>query len=197
MTFPRKSLVRSFSLLDLMIIVAAIALWLVVTRSYAQAIRSDLSSIWSLAELGIVRIFANQGSYLLICSSFTMLLIRLRGPRPPRRRLWRQPGLAASAGAVVGILAGTAGVLSNWASSPEPSIEVLQILQGVRPFAAPGVFGAWIALAFTRRWRSERGAIDRLGRLVGLLWLVEFVVAEMPTTRWVAILDHLSRQGFQ
>ncbi len=34
------------------------------------------------------------------------------------------------------------------------------------------VIASWVALALARRWRSERGWIDRAGRAVGLLWIV-------------------------
>jgi len=61
-------------------------------------------------------------------------------------------------------------------------------------FVGPGVMGAWLALILIGRWRSERGAIDRLGRLVGIGWIVEFFMAEVPTRRgWITLLDALTR----
>jgi hypothetical protein len=32
---------------------------------------------------------------------------------------------------------------------------------------------SWITLALTGRWRSERSWIDRAGRLIGVVWLIE------------------------
>jgi hypothetical protein len=59
------------------------------------------------------------------------------------------------------------------------------------PYSGPAVVGAWLALIVTRRWRAERGGIDRIGRLIGACWLIEFVLAEMPGTRWVAIITNV------
>lgn len=190
-----KAPTRRLSVSDAIIGVAAACVWLALTRSYAQ--RSSLVSIWFLGHFGVVHILRNQGGFFLVIASLTMLLIRLRGPRPTRRRLWRQPGLAASAGATAGILVGVAGQLATRAASaPLTMGAATQFFDAARPFAAPGVAGAWLALALTGRWRSERGAIDRLGRLVGLLWLLEFPIAEMPGTRWIPILVNLYRQVF-
>ena len=36
---------------------------------------------------------------------------------------------------------------------------------------------AWATLALTRRWRPDPTWPDRLGRLVGLVWVVIFVLA--------------------
>jgi hypothetical protein len=34
------------------------------------------------------------------------------------------------------------------------------------------VFASWLILAMGRRWRPEPGWIDRLGRLMGIAWIV-------------------------
>jgi hypothetical protein len=36
------------------------------------------------------------------------------------------------------------------------------------------VLGAWSALAASRRWRTDRTWIDRLGRLIGMFWIALF-----------------------
>jgi hypothetical protein len=38
------------------------------------------------------------------------------------------------------------------------------------------VLGAWSALAATGQWRTDRTWIDRLGRLLGLIWIALFVI---------------------
>jgi hypothetical protein len=196
MTPTRSRASRRLTLLDAMIAVAALAVWLVATRSYAE--RSNLGSIWYLRDYGLPRILQKQGAYLLMASSIAMLVIRLRPPRPPHRRLWRQPGLAASAGAAIGMAVGLLGFLAaSTATVDPPLVDFSAWLSAARPFAAPGVAGAWLGLFLTGRWKSEPGSIDRLGLLLGVLWLIQFVIAEMPTNRWIIIIDNLIRRGFR
>jgi hypothetical protein len=187
---------RRLSLVDLMLIVAAASVWMAVMRDWEKRGNSDDWGLSSYRDLLAMLRF--QLGWLLMIASVTMLVIRLRGRRPRRRRLWRQPGLAASAGATLGILVGFAGSLAKWTVSANPQLWLAHISQfffEARPFVAPGVLGAWLALSLTGRWRSERSAIDRLGRLLGLLWLLEFAVAEMPGFNFISILEGFSRRG--
>ena len=164
MSPSRTRVSRRLGLLDAMIVVAAIALWLVATRSYAE--RSKLRSIWYLWGYGVPRILQGQGGYFLMASSMAMLAIRLRPPRPPRRRLWRQPGLAASRGGDRDDpwLPRIPGQLVVLAQSLAGHIHLLA--RRGPAVRGPWVAGAWLALALTGRWKSEPGSIDRLGRLV-------------------------------
>jgi len=187
-------------MLDLILIVAAFAIWFAWTRSFPPP-QWDNDSIWAFhGGHGITTILKHQGGYFLVLASLTLLVVRLRGPRPPRRRLWRQPGLAASAGAVIGFLIGSLRALAEWSTRlpPEPSMHMPPpeepFFSRAEAFVGPGVMGAWLALILIGRWRSERGAIDRLGRLVGIGWIVEFFMAEVPTRRgWITLLDALTR----
>jgi hypothetical protein len=64
------------------------------------------------------------------------------------------------------------------------------------PYSGPAVAGAWLALIVTGRWRAERSGIDRLGRFIGVCWLIQFVLGQMPGIRWAVILTNLFYRRF-
>lgn len=103
------------------------------------------------------------------------LAIRLKAPRPPRAALFRQPGLVAALAMVFGFFWGNGALVSLWPSAFAGG-------HGDAMIEAVGgsVALAWVGLAMGRRWRAERGWIDRSGRCLGvaamvlapLLWLI-------------------------
>jgi hypothetical protein len=119
------------------------------------------------------------------------LIIRLRAPRPSRRRLWHQPGLAACAAATLGVaLKALDGVLSYHTGLGNGYLD-MKVLWFGWPYSGPAVAGAWLARIVTGRWRAERSGIDRLGRLIGVCWLIQFVLGQMPGIRWAMIHTNL------
>jgi hypothetical protein len=90
------------------------------------------------------------------------LIVRLRRPRASMGDLLRQPGAVAALAMVFGLFWGT-GALVTWFPGRFDGMS-----------AAPSAIGgavaiAWGGLALSRRWRSEPGWIDRVGRLLGCL----------------------------
>jgi hypothetical protein len=51
----------------------------------------------------------------------------------------------------------------------------------------PAVAASWIALRLMRRWRPERGWIDRLGICIGWFWLI-FMFFQWQLGRWTSAL---------
>jgi hypothetical protein len=188
---------RKFSLLDAMILVASAAIWLTLTRHFAT--RTNLRSIWYLGNYGWIRILHNQIALLFMILSLTLIAFRIRPPRPSRRRLWSQPGFVACVAAVLGVLlfaleieVGRHAQLGNW---PGWDRFGMRVLWAQWPYAGPAVAGAWLALAWSRRWRPEPSMVDRLGRLVGVCWLIEFFIAEGQFGRWAQIAYRLIERG--
>jgi hypothetical protein len=100
---------------------------------------------------------------LLFLLSSTCLLIRLRPPRPARRRLWCQPGFAACAAAVLGVvIKAMAVVISNHARLGGWGNFDIQVFWRHWPGSGPAVAGAWLALIVAGCWRAERSGIDRI-----------------------------------
>jgi hypothetical protein len=94
----------------------------------------------------------------LIVWTISLLILRLRQPRPEPALLWRQPGWCGCVAAVAGVATGLAEeAVIEW---PAPTVVV--------PAA---VVIAWLVLLLTRRWSAEASWIDRAGRCLGLAWI--------------------------
>src|SRR5262249_42635116 len=118
----------------------------------------------------------------LVAMTPAVLLMRLRRPRPRPRIVARQPGMAACCAAIIP-MARTPIELArgNWrlaSSSMHPFAWRSSALPLTEGGALTGlcVLAAWVALAVGGRRRAERGWIDRLGRLVGIGWLLVMAV---------------------
>lgn len=97
-------------------------------------------------------------AFPLLCSwSVVVLSLRLVAPKPPWWVLVRQPGIWACGAAVVSIF------VASW-------LEVL--FARIPAIAIPASVGlSWLVLGISRRWASDRSWPDRLGRVIGVLWL--------------------------
>jgi hypothetical protein len=108
--------------------------------------------------------------------SIAGFLLRLRRPRPSLPRLMCQPGSIAFCSVVV---VAAFLVLPFW---------VVSLLQGPTPAFSPwdhltfdwenantiglAVTTAWFTSALGGRWRPERNWLDRMGRVLGVYWVI-------------------------
>ncbi len=179
---------RRFTLLDGMIGVAATAVALPGTRRLWEALEGPVADLPVEIAGGVARgMIREVGAVLLILSvpaaaAWTVALIplRMKRPRPPRRRLVRQPGLVATVAASItlatsGLVAAAVGAMGNrapggnsffWLNDRPTSYLVL-----VPGLAGAAVLGSWLTLIVGGRWRAEPSWPDRLGRLLGLYWI--------------------------
>jgi hypothetical protein len=96
----------------------------------------------------------------LVGMTLAFFAVRLRKPRPPLRALLRQPGTAASLAMVFGLFWGTGGLIVLFPDRVDSMTAA--------PIAVGGAVAAsWVALALSRRWKSEPGWVDRVGRALG------------------------------
>jgi hypothetical protein len=171
---------RRFTLLDGMILVAATAVGYAAFQSLShligigdilEALREMVAS-GAIGELiALLTLIA-----LPVMVSWTLVLIPLRliGTRPRWRRLARQPGLVAclAVATALGFLAMIAGVAlleigrDNLAGFEDVAIFLPP------PFLGLAVLASWVTLVAGRRWRPEPSWVDRLGRALGLLWIL-------------------------
>lgn len=181
---------RRFSLLDGMILLAVPAVWLAAERHLGS--RRMTTYFWYFDEYGLLSILHDGIGLLLVLLSFALILIRFRPPRPGRRRLWRQPGLAASVAAMSGVaIKALSTAVSDHARLWGPDNFDVEVFNGPWPYCGPAVAGAWLALYVSGLWRAERSLIDRFGRLLGVCWLLEFLLGEIAGIRWAVILGNL------
>lgn len=133
------------------------------------------SAIWITSRRGQVATLAQDASALafplLLAWSIAVLVLQLTRPRPPGRDMARQPGVWACAVTLIVVAA------SSWieATARGPSIP---------PIVIPiGVGLAWLALAIARHPFGVPSWPDRLGRVVGILWIASAV----PLAIWAVL----------
>jgi hypothetical protein len=168
---PRKC--RRPTLGDVMILVAAAAIASGGIRLLIGTIPRDM---WESGPIKAV--FAAAALSVPCAAALTVaaLVVRLRRPRPARRRLMRQPGVVAC-GTVV-VFAAIVQLVITFAylkRSPYNSSAFIDNWLGVMIEIFPVAVGyavlvAWANLAIAGRWRRDPGWIDGLGILVGAYW---------------------------
>jgi hypothetical protein len=176
---------RPFGLADAMIVIIALGLGLAIARPalvlIANAVRSDPR--WRFQTLdGAVSLGSMLNIVLLNLLFFLLpafLILRLKRPRPPLRLLIGQPGFAACAAPVAVVLV----VLPLSLLAPSGlGQQIIEFAAQVIVIAAVPL--AWVFLIATRRWDPEPSWIDRLGRILGALWMVcvpaHFVLIHLP-----------------
>ncbi len=112
-----------------------------------------------------------------------VLLMRLQRPRPRWPKLARQPGMAACCAAIMPIaLTLLALAHERWTRDPSSDefawawVVNSYVLTEGGAIAGVWVLGAWLALGLSGRRRAERSGIDRLGRTIGVGWLLVLAV---------------------
>jgi hypothetical protein len=172
MSDPPISPRRGFRLGDGMILIASIAVGFALCRSTLQSfLPAPPRRMLAASSFQTVRDSLLYLPPILAPCTFACLLIRMRGPRPPRRELFEYVGTAATASAALIILIRTvvmtvlvaAGTRTDFIASPI----------GLSSIDEPGcgVLGAWSLLLLGGRWRLERSWIDWLGSGLGALWV--------------------------
>jgi len=176
---------RRFTLFDGMILIAATGFGIGGFRAlYENWVGSINLSTVTMAEAlrGFMIVFILSMPTLLAWT-FAILFLRMRRPRPTLPRLSRHPGLIACLGATLAfgiIVLLFSGDLAVWMIRNGDyhmlnhllALEVNVKMAAAAPLIQTSVAVAWGILAITGRWRSECSWIDRLGRVIGLLWIV-------------------------
>jgi hypothetical protein len=173
---------RRLTIVDWWILIALVGGWIAVTQAFlsnegrfaysilgTQPWVDEFETWWPLFLFGLVPRYIALG---MAC----LLAMRLRRPRPNLRSLSRQPGAVACAAAAAGMAAGGIIVLAhllrlderNYLQDHPEAEHPWQIVQSRIAMAVPA---AWLMLAWSGRWRSEPGWIDRTGRILGAYWI--------------------------
>jgi len=188
---------RRFTLLDAMILVGGAAVAMLGIRQLFSEDSDEIDSLSFGSELFPWPYWLTVGfrvaGLVLMVASIALLVLRLIGPRPPIRRVMRQPGTVACFFAVAcSLLSYVVRNVAEWSIrifSDTPHITVLGIptlmsenpsaaavlweyLLPVLPSTTPCLVAtAWLALWLGRNGRPEPGWIDRCGRVVGWSWI--------------------------
>jgi hypothetical protein len=156
---------RRFTLFDAMILVGGVAMGFAGFQSVSNWSRFDRWFDFYIHAYSLLTLF-----------SILILTLRLRRPRPPIRRIVRQPGTLACFTAVAfGLLCNCVDVIRSifHGQISDGSVEDWMgfFLKADRS-AAYVVAIVWVIFALGRLGRPESGWIDPSGRLVGWLWIV-------------------------
>ena len=102
---------------------------------------------------------------VLLSMTLTFLLVRLRQPRPSILSLPRQPGTAAGLAIVFGLF---------WVTGWMHRLFFGKFHDATLTAVSVGgsVALAWALLALGRLWEAEPGWVDRFGRLIGSVAIV-------------------------
>ncbi|WP_165228100.1 hypothetical protein [Aquisphaera insulae] len=181
---------RPFRLTDAMILVAAVAAGL-----WANRIDWRGSFPWSSSSNSYSRVDYILRLLLPHVAAMTVAVVAIAmgRPGPSRRRVARRPGTVACTVASAVFL-----LISAWAATTTATGRVVDLMQHVsflpnggghgRGGSASGadvgmwlvvygdrvgftVAGAWLLLRLAGLWRAEATWIDRLGRIMGWLWI--------------------------
>jgi hypothetical protein len=169
---------RRLTLLDLMMLVVAAALGVAMARQLRLTQRvAYLGAGWSPSWL-------DDASLILLTTTLVVLILRLRTPRAPLRRLARCPGflvlLAASASAILCTLEHLPALLRPRSAPPKVSHE-LDIFNYLSMVADSSTVGGIIALVWTigllhgLRWRHPDW-VEWLGRGLGAAWVGSWLI---------------------
>ena len=159
---------RPFTLLDAAILVGVVAVALCGAVDHFRFVIGGMN--WSY-------ILHDMASYSLTLAATFLLIVRLRRPRPPIRRVARQPGTAACFAMTASVLAYNVGhqmkeaVDGLWSFDRSASLWIWTVFNPPFYTAACDVPIVWSILALSRARRPEPGWIDRSGRAVGWSWI--------------------------
>jgi hypothetical protein len=186
-----KDAARRFTILDAMIFMAASCPGLFhMMRNYdAERLLTFHTNKIGLTLL----VICNYLYYivpLMAMMTLAVFLVRFRRPRPPVRCIFREPGSIACFGAItVGllfmvrvaalhvpfVLDSVDGSLSDFVreiAATELSELFWSSFWDGPPRIGETVGVLWLVLIVSGRWHAEPGWIDRLGRILGLFWVL-------------------------
>jgi hypothetical protein len=185
---------RRFTLLDVMIVVGAVALATAGTRwqyaGYAWFWNLDREGWTPVATLHRLAVAMALALPALFAATVAVVLARLARPRPPLRRVALQPGSAACGMALLAVAAETVGYVVRqahyWISMGHPWssfrswIEAYGLLGAFTSgvlirttyAAAYAVLATWALLTLSRRGHPEPSWVDRSGRALAAAWVL-------------------------
>jgi hypothetical protein len=105
-----------------------------------------------------------------------LIPLRLMRPRPPIRRIRRQPGFIACLIVAFGIAHMALYFAVQRFKQPTlwANIDVLSLI--VSPSIGSIMISAWLVLAVSGGWRPEASWIDRTGRLLAIAWIGRYLI---------------------
>jgi hypothetical protein len=198
-TRQSRRVIRRFTLLDAMIFTAASGLGFYHISSFMGDASLSVRPKTFYGHLVLIFRYTHFIIPLMLLITISALIVRLRRPRPPVRRILRQPGAIACAAAVaVAVLESVRAVVFDVVWLLDSANDVFAVFarkMGSWDWAdllwsvywnLPTRIGhtvtvIWLVLILSGRWYPARDWIDRLGRILGAFWIVVGVLWWLET----------------
>lgn len=171
---------RRLSTLDVMILIVSTIpglWWFWLTRGdfYDYLNDTEVGGLEWLCFNGLPRA-AMIADPLLMGWTLAWCVLRIRGPRPRWRRLVRQPGFVVGLTTILAWFVGGGVAIRWWLDVHHIVPEWLDVMivqmATAMMLGGFGVFFSWTGLVLEGRWRPERSWVDRLGRILGVGWIM-------------------------
>jgi hypothetical protein len=167
----------AITVFNAMTMVAVTAVGLVISRAYIE----DVDSNFRPRPLGLALLA------IIPCLTLWSLAVLVLSFRPLRsRRLTIGPGLTTCIAAVVGAAISTLNAFILLHASPPwkhwryPGDRLLfHAVLGAPSLVATAVLATWLSLWLGGRWERETDWRGRIGLLLGLCWLLAYVIWEL------------------
>jgi hypothetical protein len=160
--------------IDVMISILALVCGLLVAGTWLEAARERPN--WIRIDRYHAGVFG--GSWVLLFLTIAPVPMRLLTPGARIRRIVREPGFQTGVAAclTLALRAVDHGYILRlpWRNSTE----ALDFLLSVQPvfYMGPSIAVVWIVLALGGRWHPQPAWSDRLGRLLGWIWLTGYFI---------------------
>ena len=174
---------RPFTVLDSMILIAALAVAFV---SIKPVLETSRPGRWSLQSGTLAMVSAS-----VVVLTPTVLFLKLRSPRPKRFLLVRQPDFVAVVAAtmmlsicalafvVVTAIRTVRQDTANYSTFLPYWQNQLWWVQLLRYFAGtvgPAVLSCWVVLVISGIKRPSKGWLNLLGQSLGVIWVILFII---------------------
>ncbi len=109
----------------------------------------------------------------------TLLLIQLRRPRPVLSKVFRQPGTQACLATIAPTVLESVVLAFTALRGGLEAIHLLQsqfVYPNLSFSGGSSIIALWSTMFLTRQWHPERSSIDRIGRALGVCWIVVFLI---------------------
>jgi hypothetical protein len=174
---------RRFTVLDAMILIAAVALCLVIPSTFRALLPTRSYWIYDFRQYWLI-----MGSSWLAAGSLALAIVAVLVPRPAGRRRFRQPGVLAVVLVALTLTFNEVQTLGHGITlylTVGKSFDngvfwwVFGPIYDMAFRAGLAVLSGWFTLVLAGGWQSAMGWLDRSGRLLGWMWIA------LGLTAWV------------
>lgn len=158
---------RRFRISDAMILVAAVAVGLGLARVAAAGIYRPRTIAVGFQSLYLIEVVHTVAFWCVASLTVACFVLRLKRPRPPLLLMLMQPGAYACLLAIAGLMVGAVAAVTS-----PVSVSLSNVASSGSILIGMGIAAFWVLLWLNRMLEFEAGWIDRLGRALGVCWVV-------------------------